>query len=87
MAIFLKNWQVLGNFLTVKWQFSGGSGHLQGLFSTDHLDVEHGSCSSFGNERDIIDYNLTFDLSTVIKCVQKRLASTYRQHPHTLFTF
>ena len=25
MSIFLKKCQVFGNFLTVKWQFSGGS--------------------------------------------------------------
>ena len=27
LAIFLKKCQVFGNFLTVKWQFSGGSDH------------------------------------------------------------
>ena len=42
LAIFLKKCQVFGNFLTVKWQFSGGSGCV--LFLEENYDF---ACQSY----------------------------------------
>ena len=35
MAIFLKTIKIFGNFLTFKWQFSGGSGSTHSSVSHD----------------------------------------------------